>query len=523
MCDFKTLKESILDIPQKEYCEDVFTADEKFKKEVIDQILNTINNWKSQINFPFEIKKILAKGSLLSKRYTEISDLDVSIVVDMTEDQINSILDIIPKGLNIEGTQHPLDFYIIKEGEEPSEDNMDNIYDVKNNKWIKRTKDYDNPIPLEYTIQICNFFINGCDVALRNFNDDKILYQYYKSLNPETHEIAEDELQKVLEDKRRDLAADLDALRVALHMISSFRHEAYDKNSSSFKISFEINSLNPHTTLNENFVKLLEKFGVREELRKAVEECERILELKDSSLKEASLKEEVSSGNFSRCVPKKINKNYDIENLSCELSYGENNDKKESLKENKKDSMAAFCFGRYNIPTTGHLRLWETLSKTPADKRFIYTSHTQDKKKNPLDYITKASLVESCIEENNLNVEFVNSEARTFIDVIVDIYKKGFSKIKILAGSDRVEELTSLAKRYNDVPNKEGEFYHFDSVIGVSAGERDPDSEGVEGISGTKMREFVREDDFESFLKYFPLKDKFVAKGIFDQAKSILK
>lgn len=521
MCDFKSLKESILDVPQKNYCEEIFTKDNKLKKEVINQILDTIENWKKQINFDFEIKKILAKGSLLSKRYTETSDLDISIVVDMTEDQINSIIDIVPKGLNIEGSSHPLDFYVIKEGEEPSEKNADNIYDVKNDKWLKRTEEYDNPIPLDYTIQVCNFFINGCDVALRNFNDDKILYQYYEDLNPETHEIEEDELQKVLEDKRRDLTADLDALRVALHMISSFRHESYEETSTPFNISLEVVSNNPHTTLNENFVKLLEKFGVREALRSAVKECKEILK-KDSECLEEEVLDRFRRGrnlrNFYDFKSKKTSKSIFSKPFDNEKTFKESL----NLKEDEVNSSAAFCFGRNNPPTIGHLLLWEETAKAPTKDHFIYTSHTQDKKKNPLDYDTKTSIIEKCIEDYHLNIQFINTEARTYIDVLVDLYKKGYKNIVVVAGKDRLEELLFLARKYNDVPNKEGIAYHFDSIEGHEAGDRDPDSEGVNGISGTKMRDFIREGNFEEFQKYFPLKKENIAKQVFDKAASYL-
>ena len=154
------------------------------------------------------------------------------------------------------------------------------------------------------------------------------------------------------------------------------------------------------------------------------------------------------------------------------------------LKEkNMSDSKSvAFCFGRYNPPTYGHLQLWKTIDKADTDYKYIYASHSQDKKKNPLSYPTKAALIKYIIGSQGLDVEFVNSEARMILDVAIDLYKEGFTDIKVVAGSDRLDDLKGLLQKYNNVPlNPKGDIYRFDSIEGISAGERDPDSEGVEG------------------------------------------
>lgn len=498
-----SLKESILDIPQKEYSKDLLTSNDKMKPEVRKQILDTIDNWKDQINFNFEVKKILAKGSLLSKRYNDSSDLDVTIMTDMSKEQLDSIFDIIPKGQNIEGTDHPLDFYILIEGEETPERNLDNIYDVKNDGWIKRTDEYENEIPLDYIVQVCNFFINGSKIALSNYENDKILYEYYKSLDSSTHEISEEELNNILEDKKRDLKADLDALKIAVHMIGSFRQEAYEEEDSNpFKLSIEVSSDNPHLTANEQLVKVLEKFGIREALRDAIKACEELLGESET------LKEELSSGNFNGMIPEHLTKI--VEPIKPEL------------KESTENRTAAYIFGRMNPPSIGHLLLLQTLANTKADAKFVYASHTQDNKKNPLDYNTKAAYIEEIIAINNLDIEFVNSNARTFIDAAVDIYDKGYKNLIIVAGGDRIEELLSLLRKYNNVSNKEGKAYHFDSIEGENAGDRDPDSEGVSGASGTKMRQFIKDNDFKSFIKYSPIKDLYILKDVFDTAKKNL-
>lgn len=499
--DLMDLRESILDMPRKEYCKDILTKDGKLKPVVLEQIKSTIEKWKNQLDVDFEIKAVEAKGSLLSKRYNDTSDLDVTIFTDLSEDQVGEIVDIIPKGENIKGTDHPLDFYVLGNGETIDEDNLDNIYDVLKDEWIKRTRDYENEIPTDYLIQVCNFYINGCVIALNNYRNDKTLLEYYQSLNSATYEISEDELKSIIEEKKRSLKADFDALKMALHMITAFRLEAYE--DESFSIGIEIKSNNPHNSINEQLAKILEKFGIREELRSAVDECKKLLEDENAELEEA-----VESGAFAGMVPENVIKIKDPETIL-------------NLKESSGKS-AAFCFGRNNPMTTGHLLLWEEVSKAPADYHFIYTSHTQDKKKNPLDYDTKANIIEQCIRDYNLNAEFVKTEARTYIDVLVELFHKGFNNLVVVAGKDRLEDLVTLAQKYNDVPNKEGNAYHFDSITGHEAGDRDPDSDGVNGISGTKMRQFIKDGDFDSFYEFFPVKKEEVAKEVFEKAKAVL-
>lgn len=196
----------------------------------------------------------------------------------------------------------------------------------------------------------------------------------------------------------------------------------------------------------------------------------------------------------------------------------------EELKEStEKGKTCVFTFGRYQPPTKGHLKVWEKVADTEGDAHYIYTSHTKDKKKNPLDYNTKVGLIESALKENSINAEIVESEAKTIIDVVVDIANKGFTDIIFVGGSDRLNDIVTLIQKYNDVPNKEGNSYHFDTIEGVSAGERDPDSDSLEGVSGTKIRQFALDNDFESFKNNLAFSDESTAKEVMEIIKANIK
>lgn len=199
-------------------------------------------------------------------------------------------------------------------------------------------------------------------------------------------------------------------------------------------------------------------------------------------------------------------------------------DKEEPMEEAlEKKKTCVFTFGRYQPPTKGHLKVWEKVADTEGDAHYIYTSHTKDKKRNPLDYNTKIGLIKSALKEHNINAEVIDSEAKTIIDVVVDIASKGYNNLIFVGGSDRLDDMVSLIRKYNDKPNAEGNSYHFDSIEGVSAGERDPDSDNVEGISGTKLRQMAIDGDFKGFKNNLAFSDESTIKEVMELIKTSIK
>ena len=75
----------------------------------------------------------------------------------------------------------------------------------------------------------------------------------------------------------------------------------------------------------------------------------------------------------------------------------------------------------------------------------------------------------------------------------------------MVAGSDRLPEYQALLNKYNGKPDKNGVIpFDFKNIDFVSSGQRDPDAEGIEGMSASKMREHVRNGDFPSFRQGLP-------------------
>lgn len=164
---------------------------------------------------------------------------------------------------------------------------------------------------------------------------------------------------------------------------------------------------------------------------------------------------------------------------------------------------AAVAFGRMNPPTIGHYKLIKTLASIEDDS-LLYLSHSQDKKKNPLDYDTKLKFCQEAFPQ----VTVVNSEAKTLVNVLEELNEK-YTDIVYVCGSDRLEGPYSADKvltAYNNKPDKSGKInYSFNSIDFVSAGTRDADSDDVvEAISGSMARQFAVDNDFNSFEDIVP-------------------
>jgi len=155
-------------------------------------------------------------------------------------------------------------------------------------------------------------------------------------------------------------------------------------------------------------------------------------------------------------------------------------------------------FGRFNPPTVGHKKLLDAAKKAAGKGSLrIYPSRSQDAKKNPYDADEKVGVMQQMFPDHAENI--VNDpNAKTIFDVLKQAHQDGYSSVKIVVGGDRVKEFEKLSGDYN------GQLYDFSGVETVSAGERDPDSEGVEGMSATKMRKAAADNDFKSFRQGIP-------------------
>jgi len=161
---------------------------------------------------------------------------------------------------------------------------------------------------------------------------------------------------------------------------------------------------------------------------------------------------------------------------------------------------ATFTFGRFNPPTTGHEKLIKALASQGGDV-MVFPSHSQDPKKNPLPVAKKIAYMKKMFPRYARNI--MTSKSRTVFEIATELQKLGYTDVVMVVGSDRVKEFTSLLMKYNGVKGRHG-FYDFETIKVLSAGERDPDAEGVEGMSASKMRAAAIDNDYDSFKLGLP-------------------
>jgi len=178
---------------------------------------------------------------------------------------------------------------------------------------------------------------------------------------------------------------------------------------------------------------------------------------------------------------------------------GDDNGPKFEPVEKTKGTLTV-AFGRFNPPHLGHLQLMDTAagaSKSDGGDYLIVPSRSQDPKKNPLDAESKVKVMQDMFPQHKKNISN-DAGTRTIFDVLKKAHNDGYANVRIVGGADRVKEFEKLSNSYN------GKLYQFDKLEVVSAGDRDPDSDGVEGLSASRMRLAAAENDFKKFRSGMP-------------------
>ena len=174
---------------------------------------------------------------------------------------------------------------------------------------------------------------------------------------------------------------------------------------------------------------------------------------------------------------------------------------------------AALAFGRLNPPTIGHAKLVDAITAQDGD-HYLFLSQTQKPKTDPLDFATKLKFAKQFFPGVNIGHQAV----RTPVQALEQLQSLGYTDIVFIAGSDRVDGFQKLFDTYNGQPDKTGKVpFKFNSIKVISAGERDPDADGAEGMSASKMRAAAAAGDLESFAQGAP--DKKLAKTMYNAVR----
>jgi len=547
----KTFKESIIDIPRKTYAKAVFDDADTNNPKIKPSVKALIDKQIDMFEEEYPVVKVGLIGSILTKRYRADADLDLNVLFKVPQDKREEERTRLSKkylsttspdsiqGKNIPGTQHPINFYFITDIKtyNDQEKKADAVFDIENNKFIKRPDDF----TFDKSIYIKDFErkVQEIDVVKGELKRDIIDYDELKELQPD--DILN--LQELINNKLEEIEDSIEDIIKIGDGVDAERRAAFDTDMSPD----EIRKYGIKNRLPKNVIyKMLEKYHYLKFYKK----CKKILddgEVTDAeidSLKEAITldKIKIKTSDWFKSLVTKIKmmattqKRYEYaakvlqdvidrkkkerasEGLPLRHDIGYyaaavsdtfiDIDAKKLVKmvheeyiEEATDKSIAFAFGRFNPPTIGHEKLINKVKSLPTNDYKIFLSRSEDPKSNPLSPKDKLSIMKKMFPSHARNIEI--NQTNMVLDIATMLYKKGYSDVTMVAGSDRVREFENILTKYNGVSSRHG-MYDFESIKVVSAGERDPDAEGASGMSASKMRAAAAKGDIKNFEKGLP-------------------
>ena len=251
------INESALDIPKNSLDPTVFDFfDDRLpvlKAGIKYQIAKDVD----AIEEVLRIKRFYIVGSILSRKYNQDTDIDVTVEVDernideMLEAKAFRLVDKMNGKLAI-GTTHPINYYIfVKQDEEIEEHRFEGIYDVINDKWIKQPKDLQFNIN-NYLSKFENT-VSRADLMTAKLRRDII---DFKELTTFSKDEIKD-LHQLLQIKLYKINTDIEALIDFKKTIKRKRDEAFNRPLDPD----EIEKFQTRNHLPDNVVyKMLEKY-----------------------------------------------------------------------------------------------------------------------------------------------------------------------------------------------------------------------------------------------------------------------
>ena len=467
------LLESIIDLPRKDYSRTVFDNYDTEKPVLKPVVKKMIEDQIREFNKIAPVMKYRLIGSILTKRYRKDADLDINVLFDVADEDKEAmsekLRDMVREvnGKNVPGSVHPVNYFVIVDRSIYDKANKmaDDVFDIVHDRFEKRTQS--KPFDIEDYMKEFRARVEKIDIAKGEFKRDLVDYKELVELDDDDIENLRDRIQGKIKELEDDINTLID-----------MKDDALDKRKSGFEGEMspeDIKKYGVRNRLPNNVIyKMLEKYYYFEFINKLKEIIGDDRKLSD---KEAD----------------------------SLMSVGEALDR---------DSTIVFAFGRFNPPTIGHAKLMNTVKQVARKERAnhqVFASASSDPRKNPLDQNNKIKFMRKMFKGSNIKPAGGNQ--RTFMEIL-KTYDKLYGNVVMVAGSDRVNEFQRLADKYN------GKDYNFKSIKVVSAGERDPDAEGAEGMSATKMRDAAKDNDFTQFAQGLPKKvSNSDAKQIFNDVR----
>jgi nicotinamide mononucleotide adenylyltransferase len=470
---FRLIKEAVIDIPRRTYAKGVFDNADTDNPKLKQGVLDIINNQIKQFNDIRPVLKYSLVGSILTKTYRDDADLDINVLFDVPLPDRDVIRKELAKSLRningalVPGTKHPINYYIITDPnvKETNDKMADAVFDIKNNTFIRKAKEF----KFDAKRYAADFEkkVREIDVVQGELKRDLIDYRELKELDP--NDILD--LQELINAKVIEVEDSINHLVAIGDEVLKDRATAFATDMTPE----EIKTFGRKNQLPKNVIyKMLEKYHYLT-FYKALKDI-----IKDGEITDAEL---------------------------------------DSIKVEAVNKSFAFTFGRFNPPTIGHEKLIRTVASQGMDYK-IFLSRSQDAVKNPLSPSDKLKYMTKMFRNYASHIMVMPSNM--VLELATKIYNMGYRNVTMVVGSDRVAEFKSILNRYNDEKNRHG-YYNFEKINIISAGERDPDEEGVTGMSASKLRDYARRGDLKNFKRGVPgnLSEKEKNELFFDVRKGM--
>ena len=279
------LNESMLDPVNSGRCREIFDENDIMKPDVVKFIKDSFMMWLEQLNSEFKVFKVKtfkAIGSSTGFQYTDTSDLDILVYVEMLPGhefkEVYKLVKILPNGNNVPGTLHPVNYFFVDEKDPTNLNNVENLYDLHTQKWEKKSDKSNMDVPVLYVREITRFFTDAFDLLLGRYDRDIQYLNDALKLNPSAQDISKSEKDEAINKCVTQVRADIDSMRLADKLIHGFRLQAYDDNNF-FHVSINyMDDNDPRKSMNEAIYKTLDKFQYREKLKEKIDQGRELLD-----------------------------------------------------------------------------------------------------------------------------------------------------------------------------------------------------------------------------------------------------
>jgi predicted nucleotidyltransferase len=525
---FKLINEAVIDIPRRTYAKDIFDNADTENPKLKQSVLDIINAQLKEFEKHYPIKRYSLVGSSITKNYRDDADLDVNVLFDVVPADREAVRLKLAKelrGINgklIPGTKHPINYYIITDPniKETNDKMADGVFDIKNNTWFRKPKQFKfdaNRYAADFERKV-----REIDVVEGELKRDIIDYKELTELNPD--DVLN--LQEIINEKISKIEDDIKHLVSIGNTVLKDRQDAFATDMTPD----EIRTFGKKNLLPKNVIyKMLEKYHylkLYHQLKDILEDG-KITDAEIRSIKTEDKEDDTVmmyklTGRAMKAMPGSIIQKEIIKQLNVYRKklgmepITMHGDKPITEGVNKS---IAFTFGRFNPPTIGHEKLLQKVASLGSEYK-IFLSRSQDAIKNPLSPSDKLKWMQTIFKSYAGHILVMPTNM--VLELAAKIYSMGYTNVTMVVGSDRVREFDTILNKYNGERNRHG-FYNFEKINVVSAGERDPDEEGVTGMSASKLRDYVKRGDYKNFKRGIPgkLTDKQLKELFFDVRKGM--